>query len=214
MTTRGPLLYAIAGRAADPATGACPRRRRGRVRRAAGAVLCAGGGGLDAGGTRGDPGIVDDADGRRHRGNAAPARSPAPWSAGSIRWRAVPIRPRWVFGTLAVLAIAMLALVPQLTRSEPILPALQDRDLLIHWQAAPGTSLTEMTRITDAAAAELRGISGVGEVGSHLGRAVMADQSGNVNSGEMWVSLADSADYQATVNDDQAGGAWLSGPAQ
>src|SRR6478609_8346991 len=111
------------------------------------------------------------------------------------------VRPRWVFGTLAVLAIAMLALVPQLTRSTTILPALQDRDLLIHWQAAPGTSLTEMTRITDTAAAELRGISGVGEVGSHLGRAVMADQSGNVNSGEMWVSLADSADYQATVDD-------------
>jgi Cu/Ag efflux pump CusA len=111
------------------------------------------------------------------------------------------VRPRWVFGTLAVLAVAMLALVPQLTRSATVLPALQDRDLLIHWQAAPGTSLTEMTRITDAAAAELRGISGVGEVGSHLGRAVMADQSGNVNSGEMWVSLADSADYQATVDD-------------
>jgi Cu/Ag efflux pump CusA len=111
------------------------------------------------------------------------------------------VRPRWVFGTLAVLAVAMIALVPQLTRSTTVLPALQDRDLLIHWQAAPGTSLTEMTRITDAAAAELRGISGVGEVGSHLGRAVMADQSGNVNSGEMWVSLADSADYQATVDD-------------
>ena len=111
------------------------------------------------------------------------------------------VRPRWVFGTLAVLAIAMLALVPQLTRSTTILPALQDRDLLIHWQAAPGTSLTEMTRITDTAAAELRAISGVSEVGSHLGRAVMADQSGNVNSGEMWVSLADSADYQATVKD-------------
>src|SRR6476619_5105170 len=75
---------------------------------------------------------------------------------------------------------------------------MQDRDLLIHWSAAPGTSLQEMTRITGAAA-ELRAVSGVAEVGSHVGRALMADQSGNVNSGEMWVSMADSADYQATV---------------
>ena len=111
------------------------------------------------------------------------------------------IRPRSVFAALAVLAIALLALVPQLARSEPILPALQDRDLLIHFSTAPGTSLQEMTRITGAAAAELRAVSGVAEVGSHVGRALMADQSGNVNSGEMWVSLADSADYQATVAD-------------
>ncbi len=109
------------------------------------------------------------------------------------------IRPRSVFAALAVLAIAMLALIPQLTSSERFLPAMQDRDLLIHWSAAPGTSLQEMTRITGVAAAELRAVSGVAEVGSHVGRALMADQSGNVNSGEMWVSMADSADYQATV---------------
>jgi len=111
------------------------------------------------------------------------------------------VRPRWVFGTLAVLALALTTLVPQLGSNEPVLPPLQDRDLLIHWEAAPGTSLQEMTRITDAAAAELRGISGVGEVGSHLGRALMADQSGNVNSGEMWVTLAGSAEYKATVDE-------------
>jgi CzcA family heavy metal efflux pump len=111
------------------------------------------------------------------------------------------IRPRLMFGWLAVLAIALLAVIPQLARSEPMLPALQDRDLLVHWQAAPGTSLQEMTRITSAAAGEVRAIAGVGQVGSHLGRALMADQSGNVNSGEMWVRLTDSADYQATVDD-------------
>jgi Cu/Ag efflux pump CusA len=111
------------------------------------------------------------------------------------------IRPRWVFGSLAVLTLAMVALVPQLERGEAMLPAMQDRDLLIHWDAAPGTSLQEMTRITGAAAGELRGISGVRDVGSHLGRALMADQSGNVSSGETWVSLDGSADYQATVDD-------------
>ena len=113
------------------------------------------------------------------------------------------IRPRWVFGALAVLALALTALVPQLAGHKPMLPALQDRDVLIHWQAAPGTSLQEMSRITGVATRELQGISGVSQVGSHLGRALMADQSGNVNSGEMWVSLRDSAPYQATVNEVQ-----------
>jgi Cu/Ag efflux pump CusA len=110
-------------------------------------------------------------------------------------------RPARLFGTLGVLALALVALVPQLMAGGAMLPSLQDRDLLIQWRAAPGTSLTEMTRITAAAAAELRGLPGVGEVGSHVGRALMADQSVNVNSGEMWVRLDPSADYQRSVGD-------------
>ncbi len=110
------------------------------------------------------------------------------------------LRPRAVFATVAVLAIALLALIPQLNRNEPVLPALQDRDLLVHWSAAPGTSLPETTRITAAAAAELRALPGVADVGSHVGRALMADQIGNVNSGEIWVRMAESADYATTLD--------------
>ena len=36
-----------------------------------------------------------------------------------------------------------------------MLPAFQDRDLLIHWEAAPGTSLPEMNRITTLVSQEL-----------------------------------------------------------
>ncbi len=59
-----------------------------------------------------------------------------------------------------MLALAALAVVPQLGNGSE-LPALQDRDLLIHLEAAPGTSLQEMDRITAAATAELRAIPGV-----------------------------------------------------
>ncbi len=124
------------------------------------------------------------------------------------------VRPRSVFAAVAVLALAMLALIPQLTRGEPVLPALQDRDLLIHWSAAPGTSLQETTRITAAAAAELRAVPGVEGVGSHVGRALMADQSGNVNSGEMWVSDGPIRGLRRDGARDQTRGARLPGTAQ
>jgi Cu/Ag efflux pump CusA len=107
-------------------------------------------------------------------------------------------RPRWAYATLAVLLVSVLAAVPQLA-ARPLLPSPQDRSLLIHWEAAPGTSLTEMARITRAATKELDSVAGVQDVGAHVGRAVTSDQVVNVNSGEIWVTLADSADYKTTV---------------
>jgi CzcA family heavy metal efflux pump len=107
-------------------------------------------------------------------------------------------RPRLAYGAVAVLVLASVAVMPQLD-SRSLLPSPRDRDLLIHWQAAAGTSLPEMTRITAAAARELRAVPGVRGVGAHVGRAVTSDQVVNVNSGELWVSLAGSADYDATV---------------
>src|SRR5205823_7759255 len=54
--------------------------------------------------------------------------------------------------------------------------------------------------ITTAATNELRTVPGVADVGAHLGRALQSDQVVNVNSGEMWVSLTGSANYDSTVN--------------
>ncbi len=108
-----------------------------------------------------------------------------------------------VFGTLAVLTVALVALVPLLRTHDDALPTLQDRNVLVHWAAAPGTSLTEMSRITAAAGAQLRALAGVQQVGSHLGRALMADQSSNVNSGELWVTMNEGVDYAGTLLDIQ-----------
>ncbi|MGN6744158.1 MAG: efflux RND transporter permease subunit [Amnibacterium sp.] len=110
-------------------------------------------------------------------------------------------RPAPLLGAFVVLALALLAVAPQAARGGSALPSLQDRDLLIRWQAAPGTSLPEMSRITAAAAAELRGLPAVSEVGSHVGRAVMADQSVGVDSAETWVRVKPRADYRQAVDD-------------
>ena len=109
-------------------------------------------------------------------------------------------RSRWMYLTLGLLAAVGLAIIPHLGGGQSLIPSPQDRDLLVQWQTAPGTSLQEMSRITTAATKELRGIPGVADVGAHLGRALQSDQVVNVNSGELWVSLAGSADYDSTVN--------------
>ena len=76
-----------------------------------------------------------------------------------------------------------------------VLQTLQDRNLLLKVAAAPGTSLPEMDRITAAASTELRTLPGVTSVGAHVGRAVSSDQLVDVNSAEVWITLAGAADY-------------------
>jgi CzcA family heavy metal efflux pump len=107
-------------------------------------------------------------------------------------------RQRWAYALVAAMLAVGLAVLPQLNARAP-LPTPQDRNLLVHWETAPGTSLTEMGRISASAIKELRSLSAVKDVGAHVGRALTADQVVDVNSGEMWVSLADSADYNRAV---------------
>jgi Cu/Ag efflux pump CusA len=56
-----------------------------------------------------------------------------------------------------------------------------------------------MTRVATHLSRELRAIPGVENVGAHVGRAVTGDRVVDVNSGELWVSLDSSADYDETV---------------
>jgi Cu/Ag efflux pump CusA len=107
-------------------------------------------------------------------------------------------RRRYVAAALVLLVGAGLAVLPQLS-GRTLIPATQDRDLLVHVRTAPGTSLAETTRITSAVGRDLRALPGIRDVGAHAGRAVTSDQSVNVNSGELWVALDGSADYDATV---------------
>jgi CzcA family heavy metal efflux pump len=109
-------------------------------------------------------------------------------------------RPRALLAAAAVLVLATLTVIPQLRSDRVMLPTFQDRELTVHLQAAAGTSLPEMQRLTARAGAELRGLPGVRDVGSHVGRALMADQSVNVDSAELWLSLDESADYGSTVD--------------
>ncbi len=107
-------------------------------------------------------------------------------------------RPVWSYGMLGLLLLAGLVAIPFLG-SRPVSPTLQERDLLIAWEAAPSASRPEMNRITSAVTTELRAIPGVRNVGAHTGRALASDQVVNINSGEVWLSIDPAADYAATV---------------
>ena len=107
-------------------------------------------------------------------------------------------RPTVLVAGFLVVALAGLAATPLLTTD--MRPGLKAPTLLVEWKAAPGTSRTEMARITDRVAEELRGLPGVRDVGAHIGRAVTSDQVSNVDSGELWATLRDGADYQDTVD--------------
>jgi Cu/Ag efflux pump CusA len=113
------------------------------------------------------------------------------------------MRPARAWAAAGVLAVAALAVVPQLG-SRSVLPALQDRNLLLQLHTVPGTSLPEMDRITAAASSELRTIPGVRSVGAHVGRAVSSDQLVDVNSAEVWITLDAAADYGRSTSAIQA----------
>jgi Cu/Ag efflux pump CusA len=105
--------------------------------------------------------------------------------------------PRRAWIVAGVLAVASLAVVPQLGGGA-VLPVLQDRNLLIQMHTAPGTGLTEMVRVTGAVTAELRALPGVSGVGAHVGRALTSDQTKDVNSAQIWLTMTESANYSRT----------------
>jgi Cu/Ag efflux pump CusA len=108
-------------------------------------------------------------------------------------------RPAGIAAAAGLLVLAGLAVLPAL-RHQPIAPPLQDRDVLISWKGAPGTSLPEMTRLTGRAGRELRAIPGVRSVGAHVGRASLSDRIVGSDSAELWVGIDAEADYGATTD--------------
>jgi Cu/Ag efflux pump CusA len=135
-------------------------------------------------------------------GSSAPRTSPvSQWIQGlygrALGWT-LPQVGVAAAATIILLAIGA-AMIPQLREPESIVPASRDRDLLITWEAIPGTSLPEMQRITGLVATELRAVPGVANVGAHVGRALASDQIVNVHSGELWVNVDPGADYDRTL---------------
>jgi CzcA family heavy metal efflux pump len=117
-----------------------------------------------------------------------------------LAWIIRSLRPAFLAsGVLAagVFALVGLALLPSL--GEPLLPSFKEPDVMIQWQAPPGTSYPEMTRITTLVSRELRSIPGVRNVAANIGRAVLGDQIVDVNSAQLVVSIDPAADYDATV---------------
>jgi Cu/Ag efflux pump CusA len=111
-------------------------------------------------------------------------------------------RPRSALLSMGIVAVGVVALfavtmAPQVGRAG--VPALEDRDLLIHWDGPAGTSHTEMSRIVAAATSELRDVDGVRKVGAHVGRAITSDQVVSINAGEIWLGIDENANYGETL---------------
>lgn len=99
---------------------------------------------------------------------------------------------------IVVLVVAAIIAVPFMSRGNAM-PNFQEPYLMVRFEGAAGTSNAEMGRIISRVSTELRGISGVNNVGAHVGRAMFGDEVGNVNTSEVWVSIAPNANYEATV---------------
>ncbi len=80
------------------------------------------------------------------------------------------------------------------------MPELRERELLVAFNGSAGTGSAEMMRVTAAAGTELRALPGVTSVGANIGRAVLSDQVGDINAGEIWVRIDAAADYDSTVD--------------
>ena len=103
----------------------------------------------------------------------------------------------WLVVT-GLVAVGTVVLVP-LLGSAGLAPTLRERVVLIQWDGAPGTSHPEMARVSAAASAELRALTGVRSVGAHIGRAITSDEVAGVNESDLWVSVEPDADYDETI---------------
>jgi Cu/Ag efflux pump CusA len=142
------------------------------------------------------------------------------YSAALARVVTRPLAAYLAIGGAVIIAVGVVPFV-----GASLTPTFKERQLLVTWEAIPGTSEPEMARITSRASHELRSVPGISDVGAHYGRALSSDQVVDVNSGEIWVSLDADADYDATVTAvrDVVGGyqgisttvdTYLNGPAQ
>jgi Cu/Ag efflux pump CusA len=111
--------------------------------------------------------------------------------AGSLQ------RPRLAVVALAGVVLIGLAALPFFRQS--LVPHFKERDLLLHLDGAPGTSQPDMSRIATRVSRELQSISGIRNIGAHIGRAEFGDQVVGINSAELWASLDPAADYDKTV---------------
>jgi Cu/Ag efflux pump CusA len=107
-------------------------------------------------------------------------------------------KPIWASATVAVLILGIVGVMLP-TNLDAELPNAQDRSLIVQVETAPGTSLPEVNRITAAMSSDVRSVPGVRTVSVLVGRAITSDRAVDVNSAELWVSVAESAEYEATI---------------
>jgi CzcA family heavy metal efflux pump len=106
-------------------------------------------------------------------------------------------RPKSAYAGCLVLVLAGVLVVLNLGQS--LFPTFKERDFLMHFLTAPGTSVGEEARMITQFSKDLRAIPGVQTFGSHIGQAFLGEEVAGVNFGENWISIDENADYDATI---------------
>ena len=107
-------------------------------------------------------------------------------------------RPTAAIGILGI-AFVFTGLIWKTQLKEEFLPNFKERDFLMHWLEKPNTSVEASKRITIAAAKDLLAVPGVRNQGAHIGRAEVADEVVGPDFTELWISIDEKADYDATI---------------
>lgn len=121
----------------------------------------------------------------------------------SLKHRYAGTLPRLIARPVLAMGIVagglLLAGIGYASFKDQFLPDFRETDFLMHFVEKPGTSIAAMDRITIRASKELRAIPGVRNFGAHIGRAEAADEVVGPNFTELWISLDDGVDYDASV---------------
>jgi CzcA family heavy metal efflux pump len=106
-------------------------------------------------------------------------------------------KPRGAYASVIALTLIAALIVPLLGQS--LFPQFKERNFLIHWITAPGTSAEEERRMVTQLSNELRALPAVTSFGSHIGQAFLGEEVVGVNFGENWIGIDPNADYDKTV---------------
>ncbi|HMC98070.1 MAG TPA: efflux RND transporter permease subunit, partial [Flavobacteriales bacterium] len=105
-------------------------------------------------------------------------------------------RPGPAYVVVGLVTLAGVVAWPHL--GQELLPEFKERDFLMHWVTTPGTSISEMTRVTNRVSKELLSIPGVNHTGAHIGQALIMEEVVGSNFGENWISVDPQADFDET----------------
>jgi Cu/Ag efflux pump CusA len=129
----------------------------------------------------------------------APERGPVPWLG--VRYRSAvqrfsgSLRPALlVAAACGLVAVAILPFV-----NTALTPTFQDRNVVVRLQGQPDVSSEAMSQRAADLGNTIRALPGITGVGATVGRAVTGDRVVNVNSSDVWVSVAPDANYKTTL---------------
>lgn len=126
-----------------------------------------------------------------------------PWlvrSCNAVYRRILPSflrHPRFVIAGAVTLLIASLSVLPFL--GGEFLPDFRESNFVVFMAGKPDSSLAESERSGKRIAHELMQIEGVKSVAQQIGRANLSEDTWGTNISEVWINLADEADYDSVL---------------